>query len=71
MPPLYLFIPDTESNKVCPGSSDFRVGFSWKASEYKRSNKNDVARLKQWLAASAGGNFVDSHCWVTWERGNK
>ena len=29
MPPLYLFIPQAESNQVCPGSFDFRVGFPW------------------------------------------
>ena len=26
---LHLFIPHAESNQVCPGSSDWRVGFPW------------------------------------------
>ena len=26
---LHLFIPHAESNQVCPGSSDCRVGFPW------------------------------------------
>jgi hypothetical protein len=37
-----------------------------------------ITEVKKWRGATqatgggpAGGNFVDSRCWVAWERGNK
>ena len=43
----------------------------WIARIDRELQTEEQQALQQWLAASAGGNFVDSRCWVTWELGNK
>jgi hypothetical protein len=42
-----------------------------KARENNRSKKMTWRDSSNGGGGSAGGNFVDSRCWVAWERGNK